>query len=77
MVMVGKADGAHTGRRQVERDRRAEGAHAHDEHARLQQLLLAGGPDLGEREMASVSLSLLRRQGPLRHQLPRGLAGTA
>ena len=77
MVVVGEADGAHTGRRQVERDRRAEGAHADDEHLRPQQFLLAGGPHLAESEMAGVSLSLLGRQRPLGHQLPRGLATPA
>src|SRR5438309_9469188 len=77
MVMVGEPDGAAARRRQVESDGRAQGAHADDQHPRAQQPLLAFRADFREREVAGVALSLLGREGALRHQVPFGLAGTA
>src|SRR6267143_3529037 len=77
MVVVGETDGAHAGGRQVERDRRAEGSDAHDQHARSQQPPLTGGPDFGKRQMTGVALSLFGRERGFGHQAPRGLAGTA
>ena len=77
VVVVGETDGAHARRCQVERHRRTERADAHDQHARAQQSPLTGGPDLSQRQMAGVPLSLFGRQRCLGHYAPRGLAGTA
>ena len=46
-VEVDQAKSADARRREIERGRRSEPAHADDESARRRQTLLAGDPDLG------------------------------
>ncbi len=61
-VVVDDADGADAGRGEIQDQRRAETAGAHDEHARAFQFLLALAADLLQHEMALVALDLRRRQ---------------
>src|SRR5260370_42567422 len=77
MVVVGEPDRADARRCQVERNGRAQRAHADDQHARALQTLLAFWAHLRQREVAGVAVSLLGREGALGHQDPFGLAGTA
>jgi len=58
-VVVDDPERAHAGRREVQRRRRAEAARAEQQHARVEQLLLALGADLGDQQVARVALALL------------------
>ena len=64
LVVVDDPERADAGRRQVQRRRRAEAAGAEQQHLRVEQLLLALDPDLGQQQMARVALALLGRQRP-------------
>ena len=60
-IAVEQAERAAAGRRQVQRRRRAEAAGAHHQHPRRLEPLLAGGADLGERQVALIALALVLR----------------
>ena len=60
-VGVDDAERADTGRREIERRRGAEPAGADQEHARVEQLLLALLADLGNQDVARVAGALLGR----------------
>jgi hypothetical protein len=60
-VVVDDAEGADAGRREVQRGRRPEPAGAEQEHAGVEELLLAGLADLGQQEVARVAGALLGR----------------
>ena len=62
-VVVDDPERPDAGRREVERRRGAEPAGADEEHARVQQLLLAGLADLGDQEVAAVAAALLGVEG--------------
>ena len=59
LVHVDDADRADTGRRQVQRRRRAEPAGAEQEHLRAEQLGLTLDADLGQQQVALVTVLLL------------------
>ena len=61
-VGVDDAERADAGRREVERRRRAEPAGADQEHARVEQLLLALLADLGDEDVARVARPLRGRE---------------
>ena len=66
-IVVDDADRADAGGGEIERDRAAEPARADDQHARRLEALLAGAADLGEHDVAGVTLNLLggkRRDAP-------------
>ena len=65
-VHVDDADGADTGRSQVQRGGRAEAAGAEQQHLGVEQLELALLPHLGEQQMALVAVALLGVEGPRR-----------
>ena len=69
LVVVDDPERADAGRGQIQRRRRAEAARAEQQHLRVEQLLLALGPDLGEQQMARVALALLGGQRPRRLDL--------
>ena len=77
-VVVDDADGADARRGEIEQERRAEPARAHDEHARRLQPLLAFAADLLQQQMALIALDLvLAEHGPISMPsrpapLPRG-----
>jgi hypothetical protein len=58
-VVVDDAERADAGRGEVQRGRRAEAAGAEQQHARVEQLLLAALADLGDQDVARVALALL------------------
>ncbi len=58
-VHVDDAERADARGREVERGRRAEAAGAEEQHAALEQLLLAGLTDLGEQDVTAVAVALL------------------
>ena len=58
-VVVDDAERPDSGRREVERRRRAEAARADQQHLRVEQLLLALEADLGDQQVARVALLLL------------------
>jgi len=58
-VEIGDPKGSHAGRRQVERCRAAESAHAHHQHPRRGELLLAPDAYRAELEVAAVSCEFL------------------
>ena len=58
-VHVDDAERADARGGEVERGGRAEAAGAEEQHAALEQLLLAGLTDLGEQDVAAVAVALL------------------
>src|SRR5207248_10526791 len=64
LVEVDDAQGAHAGRRQVKRRRRAQTARAQQEHARVEQLALARATHLGQDQVPGVARDLVGREGP-------------
>ena len=61
LVGVDDTDSADSRRGQIQRRRRTEPAGADDQHARVQELLLSGAPDLFEDDVPAVSFNLLVR----------------
>ncbi len=61
-IVVDDPQRAHPGRRQVQRSRGAEPAGAEQQDLRVEQLLLAVGPDLGDQRVTRVALALLGRE---------------
>ncbi len=59
VVVVDDPERPHAGRGKIEGGRRAEPTGAEQEHLRVEQLLLAIGPDLGDQQVARVALALL------------------
>ena len=57
-VAIEKPERAAAGRRQIQRGGRPQTAGADDEHARRLELLLPGGADLAERQVAPVAFAL-------------------
>ena len=62
LVVVDDSERSDAGGGEIQRGRRSEAAGAEQEHLRVEQLLLALGPDLGQQQMARVALALLGRQ---------------
>ena len=61
-IEVDEAERADAGGREIERDGRAEPAHAHEQHTRALELLLPLEPDLGEDEMPAIAEDLFVRE---------------
>ena len=64
-VVVDDPEPADAGRGEVERRRRAEPAGADQQHARVEQLQLAGLADLGDQDVTAVALALVGLERPL------------
>ena len=58
-IVVDQPDRADAGGGEVEQHRRAEAARPDDQHARGEQLRLAGAADLRQQDMARVALDLV------------------
>ena len=71
-VVVGHAERAHAGGREIHQQGRTQAAGADDEDARVQELRLPGAPHLPEHDVAGVTLDLFFRE---LHPDPRPLAG--
>ncbi len=59
VVEIDEADRADTGRGEVQADRGAEAAGAHDQHTGVAQLLLPLPADFGKRDVSRVALNLI------------------
>ena len=62
LVVVDDAESSDAGCGEIQGRRRTKAARAEQEDLRVEQLLLAFGPDLGEQQMARVALPLLGSQ---------------
>ena len=71
-VAIGQPQGAHPGPGQIEGERRAEPAEAHDQHGLILQPRLTGFPHFRQHQLAAVSqiLFVTKRSGIRAHVLP-------
>ncbi len=70
-VVVDQPQRPDTCRRQIGRRRRAERPQPDDQHARLQEAVLAAKPDLGQGDVPRVALHLRWSQRMMGHAQPR------